>query len=839
MGYTERYDYDKLPECSQEPVFIRTELLSKVTKLKAPALTVLTAGSGYGKTTLLRQFQRELAEPNSRSVWLDCRAMDVCSNLPSLQERNLNLFIDHYESLKDFTLKTFLEDTVRRDDATIRLFIASRSKVTLTETARIYGFSTLELGHSELAYQDSEFGQLPAMRTQISDRRLLKTQSHAEGWPLIQRFLLSNQREAQVSIDKFLVETLLGALDETELRFASELSFCRAFNIDLATKITQIARPLEALNSLQQKGIPVFSPKMNDGTQWYRFHPLVCEALQEACKTQGIGPVDQTHILAAEWFVENGFLFDALRHLCLVGDPKRIRQAIEESPIIVRSVSHIGLMRKLFGDFSKIALENDPKSLTLSAWLLTFLGEYDAVFDLIAKVRNLSRDVHQELAIQHNVILATAFISTDRVQEAQTLIKSIDRAKISNPFVMQAYVSAVIGAELGLNKFSAVLARSKVELVCRDETQNDEVSLIIRSQLLSGHLRHGHMQDVASLGRKLSAKAVSAHGQGSVTTNISSIFVAAAEYQLGNLDMAQAIIEKRLHTLRRGASQQIIAGLMVYASLLLAKKGPSAADTFLRDQSDWVADRGMVRCSAYLRSFRAACLLRLGQIEGARQLAREIREIARSRTDLNGYVQDIRILSYLTEARIAISDNRFQAAAIAAAKATELSQKAELHELCAVAQFLQGLAKSHFSQVEAIQHFCKGIETCQRHALLRTVLDSEVDWVRFLPDIEKIIPVSTWVWLQQDVLGLSNAEDRGFRDQQNIPIKPFVKLTPRESEIVDLLARFQTNKEIAQTLGLAPETIKWNMKNILYKFDASDRKDVVKKSRLLGRRNGL
>ena len=53
------------------------------------------------------------------------------------------------------------------------------------------------------------------------------------------------------------------------------------------------------------------------------------------------------------------------------------------------------------------------------------------------------------------------------------------------------------------------------------------------------------------------------------------------------------------------------------------------------------------------------------------------------------------------------------------------------------------------------------------------------------------------------------------------------KLTPREREIVQGLARGESNKEIARTLDVAESTVKIHVQNILQKLGAGDRTKAV------------
>ena len=58
-------------------------------------------------------------------------------------------------------------------------------------------------------------------------------------------------------------------------------------------------------------------------------------------------------------------------------------------------------------------------------------------------------------------------------------------------------------------------------------------------------------------------------------------------------------------------------------------------------------------------------------------------------------------------------------------------------------------------------------------------------------------------------------------------IKRLPALTPREVEIVRLIRKGYSNKEIAQELGIAVTTVKWNMTNILAKFEVQSSKQLI------------
>jgi LuxR family maltose regulon positive regulatory protein len=63
---------------------------------------------------------------------------------------------------------------------------------------------------------------------------------------------------------------------------------------------------------------------------------------------------------------------------------------------------------------------------------------------------------------------------------------------------------------------------------------------------------------------------------------------------------------------------------------------------------------------------------------------------------------------------------------------------------------------------------------------------------------------------------------------------PRATLTPRELEILGLVAQAMSNKRIALTLNITFGTVKWNVKNILAKLGVSSRYAAISLARQQG-----
>jgi LuxR family maltose regulon positive regulatory protein len=63
---------------------------------------------------------------------------------------------------------------------------------------------------------------------------------------------------------------------------------------------------------------------------------------------------------------------------------------------------------------------------------------------------------------------------------------------------------------------------------------------------------------------------------------------------------------------------------------------------------------------------------------------------------------------------------------------------------------------------------------------------------------------------------------------------PSMALTPKEREVLVLLARGLTNKEIGLALQASELTVKWHLRNLFSKMNAGTRKQAVSRARILG-----
>ena len=66
------------------------------------------------------------------------------------------------------------------------------------------------------------------------------------------------------------------------------------------------------------------------------------------------------------------------------------------------------------------------------------------------------------------------------------------------------------------------------------------------------------------------------------------------------------------------------------------------------------------------------------------------------------------------------------------------------------------------------------------------------------------------------------------------PDRPAFELTDREREVLDLMASGATNREIASSLYLSPNTVKEHTSGLFRKLDVRNRTEAVQRAQRLG-----
>ncbi|GIN39746.1 response regulator transcription factor [Heyndrickxia oleronia] len=105
--------------------------------------------------------------------------------------------------------------------------------------------------------------------------------------------------------------------------------------------------------------------------------------------------------------------------------------------------------------------------------------------------------------------------------------------------------------------------------------------------------------------------------------------------------------------------------------------------------------------------------------------------------------------------------------------------------------------------------------------------DALIDAVKVVADGGSYLHPKITRNLVEEFRRLANRHNNGTGYQQPEVVRPLHLLTPRECEVLQLLADGRSNRVIGETLYISEKTVKNHVSNILQKMNANDRTQAV------------
>ena len=352
----------------------RARLFERLDHLDGAALTVLDAGVGYGKTTLLRSWCTERPEPvlwmtldrsddDPVRLWthlatavdrlgpgLGHRALELLAQGTQVElavdelmngliayDRPATIVLDDLDSVRSEASLRSIEHAIHRLPATVRLLVASRSDPAIS-LARLRASRALqEIRASDLAFTVDETRELLAReRITLSGESLELLAERTEGWPAglyLAALWLRGLEDPDEGVRSFagnarhvgdyLTDEVLTALDPSTTdfllrtsvldRFTPEMCDAVLGREDAATVLTELVRSNMFLVALDTRG------------EWYRYHHLFGELLR---LDVGRADASELRLRAMAWCRARGRVEDALEYAAAAEDAEQVAELL-------------------------------------------------------------------------------------------------------------------------------------------------------------------------------------------------------------------------------------------------------------------------------------------------------------------------------------------------------------------------------------------------------------------------------------------------------------------------------------------------------------------------------
>ncbi|AOJ64847.1 hypothetical protein WJ32_19995 [Burkholderia ubonensis] len=343
-------------------------------------------------------------------------------------------------------------------------------------------------------------------------------------------------------------------------------------------------------------------------------------------------------------------------------------------------------------------------------------------------------------------------------------------------------------------------------------------------------LVNGRLSEAAALFESALAYAETNACRRSAAAAVPAGYLAAVCYEQNDLARARQLINDRSAITAQACPLGSLSSYCRTAARLHARHGDIASALLCLEQGAEIADaRHWLRLRASCDADTVRLCLQRGWLERAKETAAGLAALMPEQppAPMGSFLETWASWCEV-QARLDIATGRSERAAERLDALKHTFARAGMKYLEARTSLLRALA---LEQANAHEAACAALEDALRYAQSNGMISSFVDegepsrrlltrWTRGTPDRAGIQRTFVERLLAAFDPRRGQASDDDPRAARHL-------LSPREIEILNHIAHGLSNKEIGRALRVAPETIKWHLKNIFEKLKVGSRFEAV------------
>jgi LuxR family maltose regulon positive regulatory protein len=855
-------------------------------------LAIIKAGAGFGKTSLALSWAQSLDENGHRVAWFSVDAEDnepthflfyfahalrhACAELGSeavslIGEGPLGLpqtiasalindltnvddevvlFLDDYHLLTDAEIHKVMSFFIKRAPFNFHLALTTRSAPDLALAKFRAQNQLLELDELELRFTLDETREFidRAGLNQLDMRDVRALHAKTEGWPAILRIIACTKFSSTADLKEFIsglsgsarpislyLQEMLDGLPIDMVQFLLRTSILDRFSASLCAAVTNVQASGDLLESIEQRQL-LLMPLDNDG-RWYRYHPLLAGYLRERLEAEHGDEIAGLQLRAALWFAAQEMWAEAVQYAISAGD---IKQAADWAEKAAMGLVKRGDMLTLLG--WPLALRGQRSRLAI-AWGLTLAMRFDEALRLIGEIEaDLDRPdqvTSDTLSSECDVIKSVVFALQDNTEQALAIAEACLSQGLKDPW--NANVASNV-ARFGYWKAGDVrsfYATPWVPFSAQESKWNVFASvyrLCLEGLMEMDQARADRADQYYDEAMGLAEQHV---GPNSVCATFPASLTALRHYHRGDLKAAEDLVIDRMPLIRAAGMLECVAPAYECLVRIAAYRNNVVhAFDLLEEVESLAEERGWGRLRAMAQLWRLRFFLDEGRISEATACLDRLEKLE-SEYPAPGRCawSSIRLMAKVGRASMAIAnDHLHDAIQLLTSARQEAVEMKQLHRALLIAVQLSTTLLQARDIVAAHRVFQDAMRAAAAGKMGQLILDggpqigellaSFQDLARNKPDTE----LSSYA----DDLMARWRERHEPQAVEKDKLSVAELLSTRERNIISLIARGQSNKEVARDLGISPETVKSHMKHIFEKLEVEKRTQAVARAQSLG-----
>ena len=779
---------------------------------------------------------------------------------------DLILVLDDYHVVQDVAVNRFMARLVELHPQKLRQVILSRSDPPLAFSRLRASRRLVEIRSTDLSFTRDEVGEflLQNLDDAVDEDITFLLHERTEGWPAGVQLAALSLRESE-DIDSFarrfagsshrlisdyLVDEVFDKLDEQQRLGLLQLSLLNQFCAPLFEAVAGCEAKEDfgdnLVDFLWRNNLFVIS--LDDEGVWYRFHHLFCDLLRKRLGQTLQGETIATlHGRAANWYRSRGLIGHALSHLVACGDLNGAQYLLERSFL---EILVSGDWPRLEGwlDHLPPTVLKVPIMKLVRAYVLHYHHQAKLVLKLVdeaeaglsgldAQDGELTRPIYQGLiSTLRATSLDTFGDKAGSLAQAEQALRLLP-VHFVDPRGLAEFHFLDSLRKMGEGERALAQAQQEFE----KETLNEPSPRLVRLLMVIGNYYHANDIPGSTLTTAAMLRDLARQAQNGVALGWALYAMGWAQYEMNRLDEARSLLLELLEHRFSVHSRAVVEAYGGLALTYLAQGDKKSAGRTPQELRQFLLDRGLGTelLLADILDMRVALsdTAFFPSYSEVESLTLAIQSLPFSDLWCEPYLTATR-----ANLRLGRQPNLERAAALLAelrARTRSVNNRRKQIQAAALGCLVQA---ARGEQEEALASLKEAVLMGEHVGALRSIADAGPGILPFLQQLlaDNVAPdyVVRLIALLDSEAAQTRAES--IMPAQQLLLRPLDEktvhkalLTNRELDVLQLMARRFTNKEIASALSVSPNTVRKHTANIYRKLGVNNRREAAIKAETL------